>query len=213
MTTDWIIAIGTIIAAVAAVAAALFTKQSAREAARAATAAAEQVDLSRPRPLVVATFGSYWGSLGRTPNDASFTLENIGDSPAFDVDVSPIRTPGVVLSIGRPSVSTAEPIRYLLPRLTLSCTHKLEGEGHGVLQVLSPMNTFLDHAKEYFYHVRDVEAGRNRAYQYEIGFTLSYSALDRRRLVQQYVFVVHLTRQLAWVEPVGSLLESSNITS
>ncbi len=206
MSVDSIIAIETGIAALAAVVAALF-------AAKAAIAAAEQVRLSRPRPIVVASFESYWGSGGRIPNDISVKLENIGDSPAFDIDVGPMTTPGVVPSLGGPSNLKTDRIRYIPAHETRFGNHNLEGLAPGPLSALKPVGLFLDHAKEYFDQLGRAKATAKPDHRYEIEFTISYSALDGRRFEQRYIFVVHFPMLSAWIEPVGSLLEAKTIKS
>ena len=86
--------IGTAIAAIAAVVAARYAKGAVAEAARSAKAAADQVDLARSRPIVLVTF-SYSGKdqTQKVDRTREFRLENIGNSPAFDVHVSPIGVP------------------------------------------------------------------------------------------------------------------------
>jgi hypothetical protein len=91
-------AVAAIVAAGAAVVAARFTKQAVAEAAKAAKSASDQVELQRPNPIVVASFSYSFSDLRRETDahDEEFQLQNIGESAAFDVEVSMIEAPGVV---------------------------------------------------------------------------------------------------------------------
>jgi integrase-like protein len=114
---------------------AVYTKRSAEASANVARAAAAQVELQRPRPLVLATFQHSFSQSGKTPLDRSFQFQNIGDSPAFDINVSPIETPGIVSALG-PSRLATETIRYLVPdKPSGGCIHRLEPTG-GALRSL-----------------------------------------------------------------------------
>jgi hypothetical protein len=96
------------VAAVAANVATFYAKQAAVEARKTATAAADQVELQRPRPIVIVSFQQYFGPNPGNPilNDTDFHLQNIGDSPAFDVVVSTLKVPGKVPYFDEPSQLT-----------------------------------------------------------------------------------------------------------
>jgi len=201
------VAAGTVVAAVAAVYAAVFTRRSADAAAKAAESAADQVDLQRPRPIVVVHFSR---SLSENPPtmarlDPVFQLENIGDSPAFDVELSP-------MELSRPATACCKktsPVDFLVPRARLSCAHSMEPP-QGVLRALGPAATFVQELANHFNEQSKSEASWNPDHRYEMEFSLSYRGLDGRRFRQPYALVVYFPRLQAWVEPVGSLLEPAS---
>jgi hypothetical protein len=210
--TDWITAGCTVVAVGAAIVAALYTKRSASEAAKAAKAAADQVELQRPMPIVVATFShSLSDNKGDTDDDdKEFQLANIGDSPAFDVEVSPLETPGELPYLGAASRLSTERLSYLLPAsIPARCTHRLEPD-HGaiVLTIKGMAGTFATDAARLFDERSKAEI-RSPDLRYEIQFELSYRALDGRRFRQPYVFVLYFQVLRAWIEPVGSLLKAA----
>ena len=213
--TDWITAIGAGIAAFAAVGAALYTKRSASEAAKAAKAAADQVELQRPRPIVVATFSR---SVSDNENNADdddqeFRLANIGDSPAFDVEVSPLETPGELPNLRAASRLTTKRLSYLLPASTPArCTHELEpdrGAGTLIAEKIRGMAGSFTRDAASFFNEQSKRGIRSPDLRYEIPFMLSYLALDGRRFRQPYVFVVYFYQLRAWIEPAGSLLKAA----
>jgi hypothetical protein len=195
----WISGVGTVIAAAAACFAALYTKRAAGEAAKAAKAAADQVELQRPRPIVVATFlRSFSPNKGNmAADDKDLRLENIGDSPAFDVEVSNLEVPGSRL--------LTETFPYLQPGSSMVCNHKLE-PGRGLSGVMGRAALFVEDAKTYFNEQSMNESSRSANFRYEIPFSISYRTVDLRQFKQSYVFVVYFPLLRAWVEPVGSLL-------
>jgi hypothetical protein len=214
--TDWMSGVGTavaavaaIVAAVAAIVAARYTKQAVHEATKAANAAAEQVKLQSPHPIVVATF-SY--SLSESTHNRAvraedFQLENIGDSPAFDVEVSTMEVP---LSDGGSSRLETKRLSYLLPRSPTMCVHHLE-PARGVLQVLGGAGRFAVLLVTFFDEKAKIEgskSGLNRRYQIE--FAVSYRGLDKTQFKQLYAFVVFPGGQRIWIEPTGSLLEAAH---
>ena len=173
--TDWLSGIGTVIAAIAAILAAVYTKWAASEAARAANAAAAQVKLQRPHPIVVATF-----SRSLKENNAEqtkeFQLENIGDSPAFDVEVSTMEVP---LSDGQESSRLkTETLPYLLPRTPTMCVHQVEPP-RGVLSVIGRAGHFADDLVKFFDRQGQKEGLQSALNERrQIEFTLSYRGLD-----------------------------------
>ena len=210
--TDWMSGVGALIAGVAAIVAAgaaivaaRYTKQAVHEAAKAAKSSADQVELQRPRPIVLMTF-LYSFKPGQRNDIHQFQLENIGDSPAFDVIVSRMETPDSASQLSTGGVS------HLLAGAVHSCKHRLEddaGAVGGVLAVLSPAESFAVRLAAYFDKHSAGTLPERIDVRNEIGFTLSYRALDRRLFEQRYSFVVRFSRQQAWIEPVGSLLENS----
>jgi hypothetical protein len=76
--------------------------------------------------------------LGTAEETKEFELENIGDSPAFDVEVSTMDVP---MSGGKSSRLETERISYLLPRTPTMCVHQLEPP-RGVLTVLGRAGKF-----------------------------------------------------------------------
>lgn len=213
--TDWITAGCSMGAVVAAIFAARYTKRSASEAAKAATAAADQVELQRPRPIVVATFSRSVSDnkTGPDNDDQEFRLANIGDSPAFDVEVSPLETPGELPYAKAASRLITEGFTYLLPKsMPAYCTHQLEPDrGAGTLiaeKIRGAAGSFAMDAVRFFDGQHKTEM-RSPDHRYEIPFVLSYRALDGRRFRQPYVFVVYFLQLRAWIEPVGSLLEAA----
>jgi hypothetical protein len=209
--TDWMSSTGAvaaagaaIVAAGAAVLAARYTKQAVYEAAKAAKAAADQVELQRPRPVVLLTF-SYSFKHNRNTDEERFRefhLENIGNSPAFDVEVSSIEVPDATDRL------TTEQLSHLLVSRTHACKHRLD-KSQGVLGVLQPAETFANALAAYFNQHSEGTLAERIEKRHQIEFTLSYRALDRRRFEQRYAFLVFFPKQRVWIEPMGSLLESS----
>jgi hypothetical protein len=216
-TVSGITAFAAIVAAVAAIFAARYTKRAAEEAAKAAnasadqaTASAEQVRLQRPRPIVVITFSysfnEYKGNVATDNNE--FWIQNIGDSPAFDVEVSPLETPGIVASLGEVSRLETMGIAYLVQGVApIPCEHTLK-PSRGALGIRRAAG-FVHDAKEFFNQqsIKD-EASRTKDYTYEIKFSVSYRSLEGRRFTQDYRLVIYFVLSNAWVELVGSLLEA-----
>ena len=195
--------IGTVIAAIAAVVAARYAKGAVAEAARSAKAAADQVDLARPRPIVLVTF-SYSGKdqTQKVDRTREFRLENIGNSPAFDVHVSPIGVPDASHRL------ITEGLSYLKASENKSCVHGRDPAG-GVLSVLQPAETFAHELICFFDKTGSGSLSENAFRENKITFTLSYRALDGRRFAQRYAFIVVLMKEAAWIEPIGSLLENT----
>lgn len=208
--TDWISACSTVVAVVAAGFAAFYTRRAATEAAKAARAAADQVELQRPRPIVIAAF---LRSLSETKvpgaSDTYIRLRNIGDSPAFDVLVSPLETPGVVPGLDSVSRLETERVLWLAPGIDpVPCVHRVIPD-RGPLSGMRNAAGFVDDAKTFFDMQSRDTSSRSGDHRYEIKFAVSYRSLDGRRFEQCHLFVVHFTRLSAWVEPVGSLLEAA----
>jgi hypothetical protein len=205
--TDWMSAGGAIgaagaaiVAAVAAVRAARYTKRAADEAAKSAKSAAEQVELQRPRPVVLATFSFNLQRDGR-PRICEFQLENIGGSPAFDVEISPMEVPDKSARL------TTEKLSHLKPGDTWPCRHRLE-PNRGVLAVLEPVETFANELASFFNKNTAGTFTERLEAQHQIQFTLFYRALDKRRSEQRYAFIVSFIQQRVWIAPVGSLLDN-----
>jgi len=169
-----------------------------------AKAAADQVELQRPRPIVLATFSYSFKQNQNAADDRfhEFCLENIGGSPAFDVEVSSIEVPDASNRL------ITESLSHLAAGSTHSCKHSLEN-GQGVLGVLAPAKTFANDLVLFFDREKGGTLTERIDKRHQIHFTLSYRALDRSRFKQQYAFIVFFPRLRAWIEPVGSLLENS----
>jgi len=208
--TDWMSAVGTslaagaaIVAAAAAVLAARYTKQAVTEAAKSSKAAADQVELQRPRPIVLATFSHSFKEHQTDDNPMrEFHLENLGDSPAFDVEVSSMEVPDARNRL------TTEALSHLKSGASHACKHRLEAP-QSVLTVLRPAETFANELVSFFNASSTGTLTERIDKRCQIQFTLSYRALDERRFVQRYAFIVFFPKLRAWVEPVGSLLENA----
>jgi hypothetical protein len=200
--TDWITATSTVIAVGAAVAAAIYTKRSASEAAKAAKAAADQVELQRPRPIVLAeffySFSPNRGNMARV-NDRDFKLQNIGDSPAFDVELNPLEVPGTRLE--------TDTLPYLLSGAPVPCIHRLDPP-RGISGVMGRAALFVEDAKTFFDQQSKNQSSKEPEFRYKVEFTVSYRALDGREFKQSCVLVVDFPSLSAWIESVGSLLET-----
>lgn len=200
--TDWMTSVAAMIAAGAAIVAARYTKRAVHEAAKAAKAAADQVELQRPRPIVLVTF-SYSFKHNRSAEDRfrEFLIENIGDSPAFDVEMSSMEVPDATNRL------ITEGVSHLSAGSAHTCKHRLE-KSQGVLAVLATAETFANDLVTYFdsHGVGTMTERIDKRHQIQFG--LSYRALDGRHFEQRYAFVVLFSRQRAWIEPVGSLLQN-----
>lgn len=130
--------------------------------------------------------------------DQSLKVTNIGDSPAFDVEVS-------TLEVGGTRLSTAK-IAYLVQAAPAESTHKLE-PARGVTGILGPAAMFLQDAKAFFDNQSRRESIQSN-YRYTVPFTVAYRALDGRQFNQPYVFVVDFMQLKGWTEATGSLLEN-----
>jgi len=205
--TDWMSGIGAVLASVAAIVAAYYAKQAARETAKAAKAAADQVELQRPRPILMVTF-SYSLKRNQTDEDRfkKFRLQNIGDSPAFDVKVSPIELPD-----GSECLKTEE-ISHLLGGQIHACKHQLQNN-RGGLAILQPAETFASALADYFDRKSGGALDERINKGHRIYFEVSYHALDKRHFSQRYAFIVYFLKLRVWVEPVQSLLENSSLAS
>jgi hypothetical protein len=205
----WAGAGGTFIAAGAAIVAAIYTKQAAHEARNAAKAAADQVELQRPRPIVIVFFERCFSdNKGNTaPNDTDFHLQNIGDSPAFDVVVSTLRVPGKLPYLGdEPSQLETRNFAFVTPGTQrVICAHQLSPPRGGMST--KGAAGFVDDATRFFNEKN--KSAHPSEMRHEIPFALSYRALDGRQFRQAYVFVIYWLTMTAWVEPVGSLLEAA----
>ncbi len=195
---------------VAGVITAIATAFAAFAAMRAASAAAQQVKLQKPCPIVVIrflhSFSDHKGGMSQ-PDDSDFWLQNIGDSPAFDIEVSPLETPGIVAGLGEPSRLETVIRRCLLSGAApLAREHRLR-PSRGAIR-LRTVAAFLDDAMDVF-RQQSMAKGSYPKARHEVSFSVSYSALDRCRREQDYLFVVDFIRREAWVEPVGSLLEKA----
>jgi hypothetical protein len=132
-------------------------------------------------------------------NDADFKLQNIGDSAAFDVDVSSLEVPKSRLETER--------IPYLLPGSPVSCIHRLSPP-RGRSGLMAKAALFLEDAKPFF-DGQSEGGGQSSDVRRRIEFAISYRSLDGRRFEQPYALVVFFPQQEAWVEPAVSLLEAS----
>ena len=208
MIIEWITAGATVVAAIAAIGAVRFSRQAAEAARTAAQAAAEQVELQRPRPILVASYSQSLKTDGGPAQGIPFTLRNIGDSPAFDIETGPIETPGELPHLGAASRLEMDRIPYLLAETSTQCNHRLLPP-RGVRGVLQGLTQFTEDAARFFSEdaTRFSKASGHRS---QIGFALYYRALDGRRFSQRYVFMVDFTSLQASVEPIDSLLSSSS---
>jgi hypothetical protein len=202
--TDWMSGVGAIVAAAAAIAAALFTKRAAEASAKAAEAAADQVDLQRPRPIVIVAFlRSIAENAGNmAPMDRDFRLKNIGDSPAFDIEVGILKIPGSRLETAK--------LAYLLQGASEACVHQLDGSRAPIALTSSGIaGGFAADVAKYFNEQSKGEGSPGiDEVRHQVEFTVSYRALDGRCFKQAYAFVVFFAQLLACVEPVGSLLKT-----
>jgi hypothetical protein len=200
---SWIGGLGAVAAAAGTLAAAWYTKRAANEAAKAAKTAADQMELQRPRPIVVPEF-QYSFAVNRgnmaSANYPDFHLRNIGDSPAFDVELSTLEV----------SVSRLETNRlpYLLTGTPVPCIHQLRPQ-RGLSGVMGSGALFVVDAKTFFDQQRPPAPG----FRHEVPFSVSYRALDGRRFEQPCLLVVHFPSLSAWVETVSSLLETATLES
>jgi hypothetical protein len=205
--------LGVVIAAIATIAAifaVVYTKRAAEAAAQAAKAAADQVELQRPRPIVVASFAySFSENKGNmAADDKEFHLENIGNSPAFDLELSVLETPGTLAELGEASQLETEKLPYLVPGIPPAiCSHTLKPH-RGVLSLRHAAG-FVHDAVEFFKQQSKADASsRSPDSRYEIRFSIAYSSLDARRFTQPYRLVIYFVLSKAWIEPIGSLLEA-----
>lgn len=205
----WVSAIGTVVAAGAAAAAAIYTKRAAIEAGNAANAAADQVSQQRPRPIVVVFFEHcFYDQRGTTaPHDSDFYLQNIGNSPAFDVTVSALQVPGRLPYLDNaPSQLETRKLPFVTPGTQrAACEHELSPPRGGMS--VKGAGGFVEDATRFF-NEKSKTSGHSEM-RNEIPFILSYRALDGRQFRQPYVFVVYWPRVTAWVKPVGSLLDAA----
>ena len=188
---------------VAAVVAVRYARQAAIETAKAAKAAADQVELQRPRPILLLTYSrSFKQSPPEEERLREFHLRNIGDSPAFDAEVGSLEMPD------GSKVLTTDGLSYLSPTAVHSCRHRLEGE-QGAIGILSPSETFADGLYDYFNKRSSGTLDESVQKRHEIQFTLSYRAIDKRHFQQRHAFVARFIKQRVWIEPLGSLLENT----
>ena len=211
--TDWMSGIGTVIAAAAAIFATLYTKHSAEQATKASQAAADsaktardQTELQRPRPILVPSFSLAWNDnrsgLDNTDRDRAIRIENIGNSPAFDINLTGLEIPGrganLRLSLFcflKPNVGPVQPFEQ-------NVTWEV-----GPIELLQngPLPIFIRRLREYFNN-EALRSGDENVDRYYIEFSLSYRALDGRSFSQAYYLAVSFIQSKSWIEPVSSLI-------
>ena len=151
---------------------ALATCLAAWSAWKAARAAQQQVKLQRPRPVIIVE--GNWGL--EDSSGENFVLRNIGSSPAFDIELSPIEGP------------VLKQVRYAERLVTDRMSVLAEKQGQVASQCrCAPGNTLRDQAAFNFVQAAgpafsQTDEEGNPTLVHEIKFFVSYSTLDGRQI-------------------------------
>ncbi|MGB8887009.1 MAG: hypothetical protein WCC87_09825 [Candidatus Korobacteraceae bacterium] len=203
-TINLVIALATCVAAIAA----CFAARSASKAAKAAEsqrrAAWEQVKLQRPRPVVIVE--GDWKLEGSDENKSDcLRIQNIGLSPAFDVDVAEIEG---LQTAEYTELLTTERI-FLLPAKSnpVYATHHRRVPGIPITD--KSMLGFVRTVGESFPRT---DADGNPCLDHRLNLEVTYKTLDERRYTTacQIRFNLGVNSLRAHVVPVSSWLGTEN---
>ena len=171
MTIDQII--NTAIAA-ATSAAAVFAWLTARAAKIQGKAALEQIELLRPRPVVV--IEGRWNLEAETDASDVFLLQNVGSSAAFDIQITEIEGP-VIRSHGYRETLVTDRIFVIAEKSEVRTVHHR----------LMPGNQIDERAAAAFMNSAGLSFGATNddpdSLRPVLEFKVSYAALDGRRFV------------------------------
>ncbi len=191
MDPNWIIAAATLVAGPSAL-------WAANESRKSAKAALHQVKLQRPRPLIVIDWRWDVNDSDRLVPQA-LLLSNIGDSPAFDIEISDLQ---IQTANNESHVLQTAPIRFIIPDREAYCSHDLRGNS-GVHNFQQPLSYFVRKAKDTFISSRPVTDPRLvEPYYDSLLFRLDYRAADGHKLTCECALRFSLVA--VWVEPVSS---------
>jgi hypothetical protein len=159
---------------VATSAAAVFAWLTARAAKTQGKAALEQIDLLRPRPVIV--LEGRWNLEADTGVPDAFLVQNVGSSPAFDIQITQIEGPVV-----RPHGYR----EHLVTNRIFAIAEK--SEVRAVHHRLLPGNQIDDRAAFAFMNSAGLSFGATGddpdSLRPALEFKVSYAALDGRRFV------------------------------
>ena len=184
--------------ALVALVAAWFNRQSARASELAAKAAAESVELQRPRPIIslLCDFNANDGQ--PIPN---FFVQNIGNSPAFDISISSMSVRGPLDNDF--SISTTL-VPVLGPNSTASQYFHFDNEADNP----NDCNALVLFSKLVLSTKADnpIPQPKPKAL---VPFTISYFAIDGRRFNYEYEYAIYPITGRSIVRPKRSLLVSN----
>ena len=146
----------------------------ALSAASGAFAAWKQVKLQRPRPVAVVE--GRWSLDNAIGGPSGFRLQNVGSSPAFDIQISEIEGP-ILKQVQYRERLTTDHIFVLPERIEpLEVTH----HRHASINVINHQAaaTFIQNAGPAF-SPEDYDDNQNLTH--DLNFFVEYSALDGRR--------------------------------
>jgi len=171
MSTDQII--NSVIAAATSIAA-LFAWRTALAAKTQGKAALEQIDLLRPRPVIVLE-GS-WSLEEEIPAPHAFLVRNVGSSPAFDIQITDIEGP-VIRPQGYRERLVTDRIFVISEKSEVRAAHHRLMPGTQIEDCAAA--TFFNTASTFFGgSMEDPNSLRPG-----LEFTVSYTALDGRKFV------------------------------
>lgn len=192
---EWMGAVASGIAAIATSAASGFAWMAAKSARK-------QVELMRPRPLLLVEFEFY---CIRGPHlFPPMVIVNLGSSPAIDVQVGPLTLDSVPVQERR--VLLTQAIASLKPDASQDCNQWIENVGGQAQCGNSPA-----HFAEWLLPalLSPAQSRTEREVEGSIRFTTSYRALDGRSFSQMFRLKANSATRRVWIEAEGSLLDNN----
>ena len=203
-TFNLVIASATCVAAIAACIAAWSASKAAKAAESQGRAAWVIVELQRPRPVVIVE--GDWKLEGSDENKSDcLRIQNIGSSPAFDVDVTEIEG---LKRAEYTELLTKERIFVLAEKSApMHATHHRRVPGIPITP--KAMLEFVKTVGESFPHK---DAAGNPSLDHRLNFEITYKTLDGRRYTTacQIRFNLVVSSRRAHVIPVSSWLGKEN---
>ena len=182
---------------------------AAKQAAVSAQAARDQVLLQRPLPLVVVDWR--WEMQDGAPqvSPRQFELRNIGNSTAFDVELTPLSFQATEAGVTEAWALNTERVLYILQNSSASCTHIVSKDRRNVFDNMPPLPRFIAEASRAL-SVAFVNGAPVRQAQATMPFTISYSTADGRQITCDCVIKLDFIDKTARVSPVSSWLPPRN---
>ncbi len=201
MSGQTIIALATCVAAFSACAGAWCAYKAAVAAKRQGDAAWEQVSLQRPRPVVIVK--GCWSLENPTDEPSGFLLQNVGSSPAFDVEVSDIEGPLLKQVQYRERLTTNRIFVLTEGKEPLEATHHRHMPGNVIDH--QAVSAFVQNASRTFSRT---DEGGNPSLDHKLKFFVKYSALDSRPFMVKcsICFNLGINSLHAKIEPDSSWL-------
>lgn len=165
-TTDWINAGGSVLSGATALVALIVATRAYYWSRR-----------QRPRPIVIA---QYVQSLGAFNEAQPVKLQNVGNSPAFDITIPYLKLPGKTSHVLK-----TETIRFIRDGEWADTRHVLEPDDQPMRPGMSYLQTFAALLQQHFN-----KPGRAFEHPDSIPFTVCFKSIEGERFSVQHRFVI-----------------------